>query len=971
MTERGSDRVRHRPEHAHTPPPHIGGRTTSRFVRFYDRGAEFVITAGGLVVLAAMLGICLFLFNSAAPLLRGGDMEPVAAQESSFPPDRDPVLLSLEAGPGRVLALDGGARLTTIDVQDGSSSSGRPLVSQGAVVSAIAVDPGAGAVIGLDNGSAVVRTFGYVQRPLSRETEPERVASLLPGEQVALDDTERAQIESMLRLAPRTLGPDAYARRDADGVGRVWDLVLSDPRRFEIATGERITHIDARNFTQRRWPFAAILAGDRLAIGRARAGGGLGGVSGELRAEAAVIPLSPIVGDAPIGVFVTQGGDDTLVVWRGGAVQRYARDATREWMLAETTALPSESGEVRVARMALGARTLLLGDSIGIVHRIIVAPNPESRAGDGRSLRIANAVRLGDAAVTSIATQPRDRTVAVSLSDGTLAIVAPTPGAVLAKTELESQQTPTLLGLASDLDAIAVLSEDGRISVHEITAGHPDATPKSLFGRVWYEGYTEPQWVYQSTGAPGAEAKLSLIPLIFGTLKATLVAMIIAVPLGVLAAIYTSEFLHPNLRRAVKPAIELMASLPSVVLGFIAAVLIAPLVADALPAVLIAFGALPVAVLAGAHAWRFVPALVSRRLTTLAHLGLVTVVLAAGSALTVVAGPVVEDALFAPTTDEQAIMAGVYEPAPADAIPNEFKVRAAGAAGLSRSHASALREIGVFVRGTEFVRVPNIPTEQLAELVPAELADGSIRRWLDGEFGGAWPGWFLLMFAPGAIVAFLADRRAAPLWAALGSDGVSTTAAVVELARFMVRLLAMSALAASLASLATALGLDPRDSLFGPFSQRNTIVVGIAMGFAVIPIIYTISEDAMASVPGNLRAASLGSGATAWQTAVRVVLPVAASGIFSACMVGLGRAVGETMIVLMATGNTPEMSANIFSGFRTLAANIAVELPEAPRGGTHYRVLFLCGLALFAMTLVINTTAELVRQHVRKRNAAL
>jgi phosphate transport system permease protein len=147
--------------------------------------------------------------------------------------------------------------------------------------------------------------------------------------------------------------------------------------------------------------------------------------------------------------------------------------------------------------------------------------------------------------------------------------------------------------------------------------------------------------------------------------------------------------------------------------------------------------------------------------------------------------------------------------------------------------------------------------------------------------------------------------------------------------------------------------------------------VGVIMGVAVIPIIYTIAEDALTAVPRSLRFASTGCGATAWQTAVRVVLPVAGSGIFSACMIGLGRAVGETMIVLMATGNTPEMSLNIFGGFRTLAANIAVELPEAPLGGTHYRVLFLCGLVLFAMTLVINTTAELVRQRFRRRNAAL
>ena len=99
----------------------------------------------------------------------------------------------------------------------------------------------------------------------------------------------------------------------------------------------------------------------------------------------------------------------------------------------------------------------------------------------------------------------------------------------------------------------------------------------------------------------------------------------------------------------------------------------------------------------------------------------------------------------------------------------------------------------------------------------------------------------------------------------------------------------------------------------------------------------------------------------------RVVLPTASPGIFSAIMIGLGRAVGETMIVLMATGNTPIMDWSPFNGFRTLSANIAVEIPEAPQGGTLYRTLFLAALLLFVLTFVLNTAAELVRQRLRKR----
>src|SRR5574341_2152879 len=151
------------------------------------------------------------------------------------------------------------------------------------------------------------------------------------------------------------------------------------------------------------------------------------------------------------------------------------------------------------------------------------------------------------------------------------------------------------------------------------------------------------------------------------------------------------------------------------------------------------------------------------------------------------------------------------------------------------------------------------------------------------------------------------------------------------------------------------------------YDQRNSLVVGIAMGFAVIPIIFTIAEDSLANVPQHLRAGSLALGANRWQTAVRIVLPTASPGIFSALMIGFGRAVGETMIVLMATGNTPVMDWSIFNGFRALSANIAVEIPEAPHGGTLYRVLFLAALLLFCLTFAVNTVAELVRIKLRQR----
>jgi phosphate transport system permease protein len=155
------------------------------------------------------------------------------------------------------------------------------------------------------------------------------------------------------------------------------------------------------------------------------------------------------------------------------------------------------------------------------------------------------------------------------------------------------------------------------------------------------------------------------------------------------------------------------------------------------------------------------------------------------------------------------------------------------------------------------------------------------------------------------------------------------------------------------------------------YDQRNAMVVGIAMGFSVIPGIFSIAEDAIFSVPRHLTIGSLALGATRWQTMLRVVLLTASPGIFSAVIVGFGRAVGETMIVLMATGNTPMMDFNIFQGMRTLSATIAIEMPESEAGTTHSRLLFLAALLLFLFTFVVNTLSEWIRQRLRKSYSTL
>lgn len=146
--------------------------------------------------------------------------------------------------------------------------------------------------------------------------------------------------------------------------------------------------------------------------------------------------------------------------------------------------------------------------------------------------------------------------------------------------------------------------------------------------------------------------------------------------------------------------------------------------------------------------------------------------------------------------------------------------------------------------------------------------------------------------------------------------------------------------------------------LFGYETRLNAFVGGIAMGLAAIPIIFTITEDALTAIPGSYKEASLALGATKWQTALFVTLPAATPGIFAAILLGIGRVFGETMIALMATGNAALVSANPFESVRTLAATIGAEMAEVVFGDTHYGVLFLIGSLLFVFTFSLNALAE-------------
>ena len=376
-------------------------------------------------------------------------------------------------------------------------------------------------------------------------------------------------------------------------------------------------------------------------------------------------------------------------------------------------------------------------------------------------------------------------------------------------------KAPSLAAMSNNEKYLIALAGD-KLTLAKVDNPFPEVSLSSLWQKVWYESYPEPEYVWQTTsGNDQFEAKFSLVPIAFGTLKAAAFAMLFAVPIAVFGAIYTAYFMTASMRRVVKPSIELMEALPTVIIGFLAGLWFAPIVERHLASVIALMLFLPISTIVVGAIWHKLPKAWVGRFPNGWH--------------AVILMPVI-----------------------------------------------ALLAVGILSQS------------------------GNIEQW----------------FFAGDVRVFLAEQ-----------------------------------------------GID--------FDQRNALVVGFAMGFAVIPTIFTIAEDAIFSVPKHLSDGSLALGATPWQTLIHVVLLTASPGIFSAIMMGLGRAVGETMIVLMATGNTPIMDWNILEGMRTLSATIAVEMPESEVGSSHYRILFLAALILLVFTFAVNSVAEWVRQRLREKYRAL
>ncbi|MGY8821172.1 MAG: ABC transporter permease subunit [Pseudomonadales bacterium] len=725
-----------------------------------DKLARWYVSIGGLAVLGAITLIFFYLAQVVAPMFQGAELEAREVQQPAWLADAgEPLLLAVEEQNKVAMRLgsDGAVRFFSVPTGDLLRTVELPLPAGSQIVSVGQDTPGnRRMVLGLSNGQVLVAEHNYkVSYPEGKKTITPRLDYPFGEQPLNLDPQGRPIEHAGISLNGSTL----MVAGATNGALHALKIVSTE----NLMTGEKSLEEERMDLPQLSEPIKA------------------------LRIDPRHMWLFAVSGRASVDVF----------------------DLRRKQLNGRYKLLGGK-GEITTVASLLGGISLMVGDSNGSIGQWFMV-----RSNDGQpELKNVRNFQLADQPITQILPEERRKGFLALDSAGTLGIFHST-----AHRELLTEQVAEGAAVAAmSPRATRLLVESGdQLQRFVIDNPHPEISWSALWGKVWYESYPEPDYVWQSTSATGDfEPKLSLSPLAFGTLKAAFYAMLLAAPLAICAALYTAYFMAPTLRRKVKPVIELMEALPTVILGFFAGLFLAPYLENHLPGIFSLLLLMPVAILFAGWFWSRLP---------------------------------------------------------------------------------------------ENIRLSVPDGWEALLLIPVILVVG----WGSLAISGYLENWF-----------FGGDMR---LW--LSND----------------------------------MGI--------PFDQRNALVIGIAMGFAVIPTIYSIAEDAVFSVPRSLTLGSLALGATPWQTLTRVVLLTASPGIFSALMIGMGRAVGETMIVLMATGNTPIMEANIFEGMRTLAANVAVEMPESEVGSTHYRVLFLAAMVLLMFTFVMNTLAELIRQRLRLKYASL
>lgn len=740
----------------------------SRRVLLVDQIAGYLIRAGGVGMITIVLGIFAFVLWQAIPLFKGARVEEVRTVQ--LPPG-DYQVLGLDEYTALPMLIDEKGRIQFIDL----------IGDRGLIAADLEIPE-----------SKEITAFAYEQREqtvLYGSADGE--FAILQVEYVpAFADDKRVLSGSVNAGEFQAIGiAGAPIRKMAYGNSGERKLVAV----IQEVNGEFQLH--AAELVQERSLFGA----GEVQVGRK-------------------FDLSEVTPEQPVSILVNRNADSVYVAGGDGEVV-YLKLEGDNFAVKQRFKPFDDLAEKRVVLMEflLGDASIVLSNARG-ENRIFSLYVPEG--GAERLLGWTKSFPALEEGAEFYAPSSRNKAFLIG-QGGQVSLRFGTTESVRWERTFPFRVTEGRI--SGKYNSLVLLDDQDRLHILRLRDPHPETNLKSLFGKVWYEGSSEPAYVWQSTGGSDEfEPKLSLVPLIFGTFKGTIYAMLFAVPIALLAAVYTSQFASPFFRGLVKPVMEIMASLPSVVLGFLAALWLAPILETRVPSLLLMAFVVPIGAALIGLAWASLP--VRYRVWI---------------------KPGYEFLAFMPVFIGLAYLCW---------------------------------ELGPALERLLFVVVDPTSGKQVADF----------RQW--------WP-------------------------EVTGAD----------------------------------------------FQQRNSLVVGFVMGFAVIPLIFTIAEDSLSNVPMALRSGSLALGASRWQTTMRVIVPTASAGIFSALMIGLGRAVGETMIVVMATGNTPIMDLNIFSGMRTLSANIAVELPEAPHHGTLYRTLFLGALVLFMMTFFVNTVAELLRQRLRMK----